>query len=248
MLPFERREKIIDELHNGTVYITSLSKKLKVSEITVRRDLKNLEEEGLITMLHGGAARFVDTSRETSMDQRERLFPDNKMTIGSFAASLVNYGDVIFIDSGTTNKNIIKHLVNKNVKIVTNGYRNIEEALKYNLDISLVGGDLKRETLAFIGPTAISVLDKYYFDKCFLGVNGIDLEFGLSNADPYESHIKELAIKRSRKAYILSDSSKFNSISSFKFADIKDAIIITEKIVKEFKDLDNVIVASQNDE
>lgn len=246
MLPFERREKIIEELRKDVVYIEDLANMLDVSEVTIRRDLKELESSGLITRLHGGAAKLIDTSRETPMDQREVLFAEEKEDIGSYAASLVEDGDTIFIDSGSTNKMMIKYLVNKDINVITNGYRNIEEGLKYDVNMSLIGGDLKKGTLAFVGPITSKILDMYYFDKCFLGVNGIHIEFGLSNADPYESLIKDQVIKRTRHPYIVSDSSKLSSTSVFKFADITDATIITDKITEEFKKLDNIVIAPKN--
>lgn len=241
MLPFERKKIILEELQKGVVYITSLAELLNVSEITVRRDLKHLEEEKKVTLLHGGAAQLVDTSRETPMDQREELYIDEKERISHFAAGLVEDGDVIFIDSGTTNKRMLKYLTDKKVKIVTNGYKNIEESLSYDLDITLIGGELKKETYAFIGAVTSRVLDMYYFDKCFLGANGIDMEFGLSNADPSESLIKEQVIKRSKKAYVLADHTKFSSTSVFKFSEINQVDIITDSILSDYLHLENII-------
>ncbi|APB30666.1 DeoR/GlpR family DNA-binding transcription regulator [Vagococcus teuberi] len=241
MLPFERKKIILEELQKGVVYITSLAELLNVSEITVRRDLKHLEEEKKVTLLHGGAAQLVDTSRETPMDQREELYIDEKERISHFAAGLVEDGDVIFIDSGTTNKRMLKYLTEKKVKIVTNGYKNIEESLGYDLDITLIGGELKKETYAFIGAVTSRVLDMYYFDKCFLGANGIDMEFGLSNADPNESLIKEQVIKRSKKAYVLADHTKFSSTSVFKFSEINQVDIITDSILSDYLHLENII-------
>lgn len=246
MIPFERQQRILDELKKGTVYIAELAKLLNVSEITIRRDLKELESKKLINILRGGAAKLLDTTRETSMDQREGLYAKDKDKIGEFAASYVNDNDVIFIDSGTTTKAMLKHLTKKkDIQIVTNGYKNIEEGILYNLPITLIGGELKKETYAFIGAITRKVLDMYYFDKCFLGVNGIDKEFGLSNADPNESLIKEQVIRRSRKSYIVSDHSKFGSNSVFTFAQIKDVSIITDSVIKGYEEYNNIIVARE---
>ncbi len=241
MLPFERKNKILNELQKGVVYISSLSELLDVSEITVRRDLKLLEDEGQIVRLHGGAARLVDTSRETPMDQRESLYLDEKDRICKFAASLIEDEDVVFIDSGTTNKKILKYLVGKNITVVTNGYKNIEEALKYDLTVTLIGGELKKETYAFVGAVTSRVLDMYHFDKCFLGVNGISKDFGLTNADPNESLIKEQAIRRSGEAFIVADHSKFDATSVFKFADIGEVTVITDSIPENYLKEENII-------
>lgn len=237
MLPFERKNKILEALDNGIVFIADLANALNVSEITIRRDLKALETEGKLTMLHGGAAKKIDTSRETAISQRQGLYPTEKEIIGKLAADVIEDGDVIFIDSGTTNVTMIKHLANKPISIVTNGYKTIEEALHYNIPITSIGGDLKKETMAFVGAITSRVLDMYSFDKCFLGANGIDKEFGYSNADPNESLIKEQVIKRSKEAFIMADRSKFNASSVFKFADLKDATVITDEVPEEFLEI-----------
>lgn len=245
MLPFERKNKILEALDNGVVFIADLADSMNVSEITIRRDLKTLENEGKLTMLHGGAAKKIDTSRETAISQREGLYPNEKEVIGKLAADEIEDGDVIFIDSGTTNVTMIKYLANKPISIVTNGFKTIEEALHYNIPITSIGGELKKETMAFVGAITSRVLDMYSFDKCFLGANGIDKEFGYSNADPNESLIKEQVIKRSKKAYILADHSKFNASSVFKFADLEDATVITDEIPKDFVPLVGSITLKQ---
>lgn len=243
MIPFERQQRILEELKKGTVYIDQLAEMLGVSEITIRRDLKRLEEDGLINRLHGGAAIPVDTTRETTMDHREGLYTKEKDRIGQYAASLVEDGDVIFIDSGTTTKAILKHLhKHKEIQIVTNGFKNIEEGIRYDLPVTLIGGELKKETYAFIGPITRKVIDMYYFDKCFLGANGIDKEFGLSNADPNESLIKEQVIHRSRESYIVSDHSKFHANSTFTFASLADVSILTDAMPEGYEEYDNIIV------
>lgn len=244
MIPFERQEFMLKEMKKGTVYIQELAKILSVSEITVRRDLKELEERNLITILRGGAAKLIDTTRETSMDQREGLYAKEKEQIGEYAASLVKNGDVIFIDSGTTTKKMMKYLTrHKDIQIITNGYKNVEEGILYDLPVTLIGGELKRETYAFIGPITRKVIDMYYFDKCFLGANGIEKEFGLSNADPNESLIKEQVIHRSRKSYVVSDHTKFDSNSVFTFARLSEVEIITDLIPVGYSNDENIIVA-----
>lgn len=246
MIPFERQQFILEEMRKGTVYISELAQKMKVSEITIRRDLKELEENRLVTMLRGGAAKLIDTTRETSMDHREGLYIKEKDQIGKYAASLVKDRDVIFVDSGTTTKKMLKYLAKKKgIQIITNGYKNIEEGILYDLPVTLIGGELKRETYAFIGPITSKVIDMYYFDKCFLGVNGIDKEFGLSNADPNESLIKEQVIHRSRKSYIVSDHTKFDSNSVFTFARLPEVKIITDKQPEGYEGYENIIVAKE---
>lgn len=243
MLPFERKEKIKEELLKGYININEIAQLLDVSEITVRRDLKQLEKEGVIEVFHGGVAKLIDTTRETSISKRQGIYSENKTKIGVCAASLIEDGDVVFIDSGTTTKAIIPELVNKkDVSIVTNGYLNIEACIQHNIPVTVIGGDLKLETMAFVGPLTNKLLDMYHFDKCFLGANGIDADFGLSNADPNESMVKEKAINQSTQTYIVSDHSKFDAKSVFKFADLEQVTIITDDCPEKYQESATIIL------
>lgn len=242
MLPFERKEKIKEELQNGKIHLSEIAQLLGVSEITVRRDLKQLQKDGIIEVFHGGVARLVDTTRETSISKRVGIYSENKKKIGEYASRLIHDGDVIFIDSGTTTKYIIDGLsAKKNITLVTNGYLNIEESLNKKLSITVIGGDLKVETMAFVGPLTMKMIEMYHFDKCFLGANGIDSQFGLSNADPNESMIKEKAIEQSEEAYVVADQSKFDSCSVFKFSDIDKVKIITDQCPESYQSYENII-------
>ncbi len=170
------------------------------------------------------------------MQRRSTRFVDRKKIVGKKASELVKDGDFIFIDSGTTTRFMIKALKDKKVTIVTNGYENIELAMKYHIEIISLGGQLKRETLAFIGPEAINSLNRYHFDKCFLGANGVDETGGITNADNNESIIKEFAIAKSTESFILIDSSKFNKIANYKFAEMKAVTVITDEIPEKYQD------------
>lgn len=242
ILPFERKMKIEKAVQQQEiVYISELAEKLDVSEITIRRDLKNLEEEGKLVMLHGGAAKLIDTSKETDLGHREAIYNSEKDKIGQIAAKYINSKDIIFVDSGTTNIKMLKYIKNKDISIVTNGLKTIEEAAKYNLNVTSVGGDYKNETGAFVGALTLRTVNSFHFDLCFLGTNGVHLENGFTNADPNESLIKEMVIMRSKKSFILADNSKFDATSVYKFGDISDAQVITDKIPKKFKKLKNII-------
>lgn len=243
MLPFERKEKIKEELLKDYTNINELAQLLEVSEITIRRDLKQLEKEGVIEVFHGGVAKLLDTTRETSISKRQSIYSENKQQIGVFAAKLIEDGDVVFLDSGTTTKAIIPELVKKkDLMIVTNGYLNIEACIQHNLPVTVIGGDLKIETMAFVGPLTNKMLDSYHFDKCFLGANGIDYEFGLSNADPNESMVKEKAIKQSVQTYIVSDHSKFDAKSVFKFAELDEVKIITDDCPERYRSCSTILL------
>lgn len=241
MIPYERQQKILEEMNKGIVYITDLAELLNVSDITVRRDLKELESQGLIKILQGGAATSVDTTRETNFEQRTILYSKEKELIGKLAADLIEENDTVFIDAGSTTLSMIRHLKDMNVSLYTNGLHHLNEATKYNIDITLIGGRLRLDTSAFIGSLSVRNLEMYHFDKCFLGVNGIDLKYGITNAHEQEALLKKKAIQHSNESYILADSSKFNSVSLVKFANLDDVTVITNKQVKEYEQFNNWI-------
>lgn len=247
MIPYERQQAILEKMKKSIVYISDLAEHFQVSEITIRRDLKELESQGQIKILQGGAATSVDTTRETDFEQRTVLYSEEKEKIGELAASHVKDYETVFIDAGSTTLSMIKYLKNKNALIYTNGYHHLNEALKYGLNITLIGGTLRTETSAFVGTLSVRNIELYYFDKCFLGVNGIDLKRGLTNAHEQEALLKERAIQHSNKSFILADSSKFNSSSFVKFGELDDVIVITDKKVSEYEHFKNWTFGEQNE-
>ncbi|MGL5041717.1 MAG: DeoR/GlpR family DNA-binding transcription regulator [Culicoidibacterales bacterium] len=245
MIPLTRREKILEQLRSKQiVYITDLAKNIGTSEQTIRRDLMYLEQSGLVKRHHGGVAKLVDTSRELSVNQRMQRFSDDKEAIGKKAASIINNGDVIFIDGGTTAAAIINYLEGKDITVFTNGIMHISMLEKINVKTFVIGGEMKRKTGCFIGPIAIRAIEKCRFDKVFIGANGISLEMGCSNADLNESELKMMLIRHAKEAYVVSDSTKFDVASFHNFAELAEITIITDKLPEKFTNkVKNYIIA-----
>lgn len=241
MIPFKRHQYILEKLKQDSSYITQLAEAMNVSEITVRRDLKQLEEKGLIELKYGGLATIIDTTKETPMNNRSTLYVEEKRRIAKMAVSLIEKGDLVFVDSGTTTQMIFEYYPDIESTIFTNGISNINIAIERNINISVIGGDLKHETMAMVGPFAIETLSKIYFDKVFLGTNAINPQFGITNADKNESLLKQLSIKNSRKAFVLADYSKFDKVAPFKFAGLDEVTIITDRIPEGYERYDNII-------
>lgn len=244
ILPFQRQEEIIRRAKKGIIYIGQLASEFNVSEVTIRRDLKTLENENLIEMHHGGAIRYVNTAQETVMEVREQIFNDEKEKIGRYAASLVNDGELLFIDSGTTTKAMIPYLKDKkDIVLVTNGYKNMETAIQNNIsDLIVLGGEVRRETYSVLGSITLDEIQLYHFDKSFIGVNGVDLKIGLTNASIDESALKKRAISQSDTTYTLVDHSKFNKKSKYHFANFSDTVIITDSIENGYENQENILL------
>ncbi|KRK80601.1 DeoR family transcriptional regulator [Companilactobacillus nodensis DSM 19682 = JCM 14932 = NBRC 107160] len=178
---------------------------------------------------------MISLHEEPALSQKASIHLDEKKAIGRVAASQVRNQEVIFLDSGSTIQFMIPYLIeHKNLLVITNSVDNASMLADYDIETFLPGGKLKSSTKALVGSTMVQTLETYHFDKCFLGTNGFSIESGYTTPDPEESSIKQLAIKQSNQTFILSDSSKYCQVSFSKFADLKDATLITNELpVKE---------------
>lgn len=231
MLTEERHEFIIKEIKRaGLVRSQELMTALNCSESTIRRDLAVLEEAGELARVHGGAKRIYQLDEEMSVGQKTFKNVQEKKIIAEFSAGLVEEDDTIFLDSGTTTLSMIPFLAEKEIRIVTNGVQHASLLADQKNEVILIGGILKNTTKAIVGSTGIQQLLNYRFNKAFLGMNGIDAEFGFTTPDPEEGELKRQAHLHSSKTYILADKSKFNKVNFVKVCSIEDATIVTEQL------------------
>lgn len=235
MFAEERRSKILDFLQKERrVKVDRLSEEFGVSEVTVRRDLKELEEEGHLRRTHGGAVLVNHRKFEPSVTEKAEHFGDEKKLIGQLAAELIQDGETILIDAGTTTIQIIQYLKEKqDLTIVTNGFNVVNEVLKYNYPFELVviGGNVKKRTQAIVGPLAEVVLEKIRVDKVFLGANGVTLEDGVTTPDLLEANIKKKMLEVGQQRILLADHSKFNRVLFSKIVDLEEIdLLITDKM------------------
>ena len=234
MLSEERHKLILEKVKNeSVVYLNDLVKYLNTSESTIRRDLIALDKAGLLKKVHGGATALKDISVNTLDDiveNRKSLNMEEKFKIAKYAASLIKDNDLVNLDAGSTTELMINFVNNTKAIFVTNGIVHARNLIKKNCTTYILGGELKLSTEAIVGAETVKSLRKYNFTKGFFGANGVDLERGFSTPDIKEAMVKEEALIRSKKRYVLCDKSKFDEISSITFADIQDAEIITTKL------------------
>jgi DeoR family transcriptional regulator, fructose operon transcriptional repressor len=237
----KRRERILEYLKTNKVVNTNeLAGKLEISPITLRRDLQALDDEGLITRYYGGA-KLVPDSQDNSCAEtsKENVLDDQlykkKHTIAKFAASLVNDGDTIFINSSSTALLLLKFLENKRVNIVTNNGKSLNSSIGSNTSLILTGGQVYERKQSLIGDFAIRFLSNITADKCFIGVSGIDADSGISTSVFQETLVNHEMIKRcSGPVYVLTDSSKIGRHHNFSSADINEIThLITDSDIKE---------------
>lgn len=240
MFAEERKEKIIKRLNKyNRVQVKELSNEFDVSEVTIRRDLGELEESGHLVRTHGGAVSASFSKRyEPSFEDKADKFKEAKEKIGYKASQLIKENDTILIDTGTTTLQIIKELKNINrLTLVTNSIDIFNETkqLGKEIEVVFIGGTYKYNTRAFVGPLAEKVLRELRVDKAFLGSNGFTLSDGFTTPDLTEANIKKAMIDITQEVYMVVDHSKFGQVSFCKFADLKDIdYFITNHINKEY--------------
>ncbi|GJM30786.1 MAG: DeoR family transcriptional regulator [Cyclobacteriaceae bacterium] len=209
-----RRIKIIDELNaKGEVNVKKLSKMFGVSEVTIRNDLGQLEKKHMLIRARGGAMKaaqnFVGVDFPLSDKQKTRL--KEKKAIGKKASGLVENGNTIIIDSGTTTFEVAKNLDKvENVTVITSALNVAVHLAEYkNLNVIVPGGSLRHNSLSLIGILAEKGFRDYFCDKLFLGVDSFDIEHGISTPNLEEAHLNQIMIEISKEVIVVADSSKF---------------------------------------
>lgn len=231
----EERYSIILEMvrENKSVKLFELCELLGISESTVRRDLSTLDERGLVKKVHGGAISIDDcsfNSVEQDMEAKSKIFTEEKIAIARYASSLIDDGDFVFIDAGTTTERMIEFLPNKDVTFVTNAFVHAKKLAYRGFKVYLPAGEIKLTTEAIVGAECVSSLQGYSFTKSFIGANGISLSGGITTPDRNEASVKAAAIQNSQKVYVLADHSKFGKITAVTLAQFNKVKIITDEL------------------
>ena len=229
----QRRQQILQLLvQHGTVQVADLVERFDVSSVTIRTDLSHIESQGLATRTHGGATLLRNPPLEHDIHEKDTLNLPLKEAIGAYAARLVKPGDNIIIDSGSTTMTLARHLRgHRDVTVMTNGL-NIawELANAPGVNLLLTGGQLRKESLSFQGSQAEASLTSYSFDTLFLGVDGLDLQFGLTTHNEGEASLNHRMVERARKIVVLTDASKFGLVGLHRIARLDQIhTVITDK-------------------
>jgi DeoR family fructose operon transcriptional repressor len=219
----ERKRFIMDKLsQTQQVEVLDIIDAFQVSAITARRDLDQLEKEGLLVRTHGGAIKVNTPAQRKlfSYDEKAMLNKDRKEYIGGLASRLVQESDVIFIDSGSTLFHMCSYLKTiRHLTAITNSLPVAAELVGYpNIRINLIGGELDHERKALYGLVSEITLEHYHTNKAFIGADGVSLAKGLTTYDEKEAAVSRKIAASSDEVYLLCDSSKIERNSSVKFA------------------------------
>ncbi|MFT4167522.1 MAG: DeoR/GlpR family DNA-binding transcription regulator [Dysgonomonas sp.] len=219
----QRHKSIIEELKkDGYVKVQDLSEKLGVSEVTIRKDLKYLESKKMLYRNHGSASSLSSIITDKHIDIKEKMYIEEKVSIAKAACTLLEPNDKIIIASGTTLLAFANEIdVNSDITVITSSVK-VSLAMCYNPNMEIVqlGGSLRKNSVSVIGHYAENILKSLSCNKLFLGVDGIDIDYGLTTSNMSEALINQQMIDASQKIIVLTDSSKFGKRGFCKICDI----------------------------
>lgn len=241
---YERRKRIAELVNEkGRVTVKELGEMFEISEVTVRMDLTELEAQGLLTRVHGGAVSSYRAYYNMSLQQRMSSGIDNKKEIAKYAASMIKDGDTIMLNSGTTTLLVLRAIPqNINLSIVTNSLDiALEAGANPNFRVVLLGGAINAKYHFSYGADANAQLARYNADKLFLSVDGIDYENGFTTYYDLETDVDALMLKNSVAKIIVADSSKIARRAFATIAALEEAdYIITNKDVYAENDIEKL--------
>lgn len=238
----QRREQIVDILcQEGTVSVNLLSQKFNVSTVTIRNDLRKLEEQGCLLRSYGGALLNKSFAFDKPLQDKRRINFVIKNAIAKEAANLVSDGDCIILDSGSTTSLMVPYLKDKKNIIVMTNALNIAYDLVTNTEIKVViaGGSIRKNAYSISGPTVTQLLEMHHFNKLFLGVDGFDLTSGITTPNFDEAIVNKVMCKVSQQIITVTDSSKFGRSSFCTITNMEniDILITDSKIPINYYDV-----------
>ena len=233
MLTLERQEEILQILNeNKSATVEELASELFVSGATIRRDLREMEKQGLIKRSHGGAMLFKSSAEDSAFALREQENTEKKRTIAHLASKLVKSGDSVFLDSSTTAGFLIPKLnLISMLSVTTTGLRNaLLLSQTDNVKIYLPGGQILNHSNSIIGSDTIEYISRMHADIAFISCSGVDVANGFTDTSIEQARLKRQMRKNSRKVAMLVDSTKINKTflcNDFSFDEVD--YLITDK-------------------
>jgi DeoR family transcriptional regulator of aga operon len=231
----ERRRRITAMLsEHGSVQVLALADEFGVSAQTIRKDLQYLEARGVATRSYGGAisAHVIGGQQEAPVETKRVLHASEKEAIGRRAAALVVPGDSIILDSGTTTALIARHMPDsEDITVVTNDAGVLSELIaKKHIQVVMLGGALRRRNLAFYGGQTLAAMSELSVNKLFLGVDGFDLEHGITTHFEAEAQLNRLMVKSATQVIAVTDSSKFGRKCLHRIASVEELdVLVTDR-------------------
>jgi DeoR family transcriptional regulator of aga operon len=208
----ERRRAILELLNrDGRVLVADMAQQFETSQVTIRKDLEILHSHGLVHRTHGGALPSREGALEDpTLREKEKFHRKEKLHIAQAAARMVSEGQVVILDSGTTATAVARELRKfRNLTIITNAVNIAAELAGDSVEVILTGGTLRKNSFSLVGPIAEETLRRLHADVLFLGVDGFDVQYGLSTPNLLEAKVNRVMVEVAKRTIAVCDSSKF---------------------------------------
>ncbi len=241
MLIDERRQHVLARIQrDGRVIVGELSDQLGISRITIRKDLEYLQSKGLLQRTHGGALAVQSGALfDPSLPDKEKLHSKEKERIAAAAAKLVQEGQCVILDSGTTTTAIARALRQfSNLTIITNAVNIAAELTNTSCEVILTGGTLRKNSFSLVGPLAEEVLREIHADVLFLGVDGFDPEIGVTTPNVLESRVNRVMVAAAETVVVVCDSTKFgrHSLALIVPSEKIDVVITDDNVEPRYRE------------
>lgn len=232
----DRQNAILEELMTReSILVSDLADLLDVSSVTIRKDLTELESDGKLYRSHGKAIAINPFTSNRSVNEKEKLSPEEKSLIGMEAAKLIEENDSIILASGTTIQYFARFIQPIHHLTVVSASLQVSLGLSNNENIEIIqlGGALRHSSKSVVGFYSEQFLDSCYASKLFLGVDGIDFDFGITTTDMREAYLNQRMMKTAQKTIVLADATKFGKKGFAKISNLEDVdVIITDERIK----------------
>lgn len=229
MVPDLRKKELLGYIASKDVaYMKDLADEMGASLSTIRRDLQALESEGEVVIMRGGAVRVNHGDFDEPVIRKKLINSEAKEIIAKKAAAVVEDGDCIYVDSGTTTVAMLKYLVGKNITIVCSSTQLMENMPIRGAKCILLGGEVRDDLESVFGSLTEKMIMSMHFDKAFIGANGYIEDGGIYTYDLREARKKEIVKEYSKTTYVLMDTSKKNKYAFSKVFELSECVLITE--------------------
>ena len=241
MIPAERRARIVESLEQRrSVRVSMLSEELGVSEMTIRRDLERLEQEGLLSRMHGGAILKRRMAEEPFYVASEREHSEEKRRIAQAAAAMISPGETVFLSSGTTATQVLGHVPpDLEARVVTHNLGAVSAAQGTSLDIVLLGGSYRPRSNTLAGALAIETVGGFHASRFILGADGLSLDEGVTTPSLSLAGVERAMIRQTRgEIIVLADSSKVGAVGDVVICalDIVNVVIVDDGVGQDVRD------------
>lgn len=241
MIPAERRARIVELLEERrAVRVSVLSETLGVSEMTIRRDLEQLEQAGLLSRMHGGAILKRRMAEEPFYVAQEREHSEEKRRIAQAAAAMIKPGETVFLSSGTTAVQVLGHVDPElRARVVTANVGAVSAAQHTNLDIVLLGGSYRPRSNIVAGSLTVQMVEGFHASRFILGADGLSLDEGVTTPSMSLAGVERAMIRQTRgEIVVLADSSKVGAVGDVVICslDTANTVILDDGVSQDVRE------------